>query len=630
MEALDYAKLGFRCGLEIHQQLATSKLFCRCSTEDPPAEPGPPAFVIHRRLRPTQSELGEVDAAALQESRRNRRFEYHGYHGRACLVEADEEPPNPASEEALDVALTMAALLQATPVDEVQWMRKIVIDGSNTSGFQRTGLIALGGEVDGVGVQTLALEEDSCQRLSESADAVAFGLDRLGIPLIEIATAPTIRDGNHARAVAARIGALLRATGRVKRGIGTIRQDLNVSIRGGARIEVKGVQELNSIPRVTEWEVRRQLRLLEVAEALAKRGVKASDLTSAVVDLGDVFAKTQSTVVKKTLQSGGAILGVRLPGFHGLIGAASKDLPRLGRELSVYARRDAGVGGILHGDELPGMGVAAEEVASVRSRLACKEADSFVLVADQRKKCEAALRVVLARAVVALRGVPEEVRAAEQDDSTTYLRPLPGAARMYPETDVPPVAVSPQRMEKIRGNLPPPPEAVRERVRNQFHISEDEARQIVDGDMVGELAAWAKLADGPAASRVLLLILPDLRRRYPKADDLRPHAADALAAVKANRFAKEGVALVLEEVAAGRAKGVEEAVTRLGLGGGAEAALAERARAIVGERADFVRERGAESVGPLMGLLMKEFRGKVDGGQVSRALAKEVDRLLKR
>ena len=630
MEPLDYAKLGFRCGLEIHQQLATTKLFCRCSTDDAPAEPGPPGFVLHRRLRPTQSELGEVDAAALQEARRNRRFEYHGFHGRACLVEADEEPPGAASEDALDVALTMTLLLRGTPVDEVQWMRKIVIDGSNTSGFQRTGLVSLGGDVDGVAVQTLALEEDSCQRLSESQESVVFGLDRLGIPLIEIATAPTIRDGAHARLVAARIGALLRATGRVKRGIGTIRQDLNVSIRGGARIEVKGVQELNAIPRVTEWEIHRQLRMLEVAEALAKRGVKPADLQPSIVDVADVFAKTQSTVVKKTLGSGGAVLGVRLPGFHGLIGAASKDLPRLGRELATYAKRDAGVAGILHGDELPGMGITADDVVNVRAKLGCRENDSFVLVADHRKKGEAALRTVVERAIVALKGVPEEVRAAEPDDSTTYLRPLPGAARMYPETDVPPIPVPVNRLARIRANLPPPPEAVRERLRVQHRISEEEARQIVDGGIEDEFLAFAKSADGPLASRVLLLILPDLRRRYPKSADLRAAAALALASVKGGRFAKEGLALVLEEIAAGRAATVDVAAQNLGLAGGAEEALVKRARALVNERADFVRQRGAESVGPLMGVLMKEFRGKVDGNQVSQALAREVELFLKR
>lgn len=628
MEPIDYAKLGFQCGLEIHQQLATSKLFCRCSTEDPPSDPGPPQFVIRRRLRPTQSELGEVDAAALQEARRNRLFEYHGYHGRACLIEADEEPPHVASEEATDVALTMALLLKSSPVDEIQWMRKIVIDGSNTAGFQRTGLVALGGQVDGVAVQTLALEEDSCQRLRDTTEVVVWGLDRLGIPLIEIATAPTIRDGAHAREVAARIGALLRSTGRVKRGIGTIRQDLNVSVRGGSRIEIKGVQELNAIPRIIEWEVRRQLRLLEVAAELKKRKVAEAALRQPIADLAAALASTQSQLVRKTLGLGGAVLGVRLPGFQGLLGAARKEDPRLGRELTTYAKRDAGVGGILHGDELPGPGITEDEVQRVRSALGCQANDSFAIVADRRPKAEAALRIVLERAMVALRGVPEEVRAAEADETTTYLRPLPGAARMYPETDVPPVPVSSERLKRLQSQLPPAPEVVRSRLQTQYGISEDESRRIVDGGLEVEFESWSKLAEGPLASRLLLQVLPDLRRRFPEGPNLANAAAEALGAVKNGRFAKEGLPIVLEAVAAGRAATVEAAAGFLGLAGASDAALLARARALVQEKAEFVRSKGLESVGPLMGLLMKEFRGKVDGGRVNQALRDEVERFL--
>lgn len=625
---IDHAALGFKCGLEIHQQLATGKLFCRCSTDDLPPDAGEPDFVIRRRLRPTQSELGEVDAAALQEARRDRAFEYHGVRGHACLVEADEEPPHEANGDAADVALTMALLLGASPVAEIQWMRKIVIDGSNTSGFQRSGLVSLGGRVDDVGVQTLALEEDSCQRLPEERGTVVWGLDRLGIPLIEVATEPTIRDGAHARAVAARLGALLRATGKVRRGIGTIRQDLNVSIRGGARIEIKGVQELNAIPGVIDGEVRRQARLLEVAKGLAARPVAASTLDDPIVDLGPTLSASASAILKKNRERGGVVRGVRLRGFHGLIGPAEQEGPRLGRELAAYARRDAGAAGILHGDELPGYGVTEAEAAAIRAKLRCGPEDSFALVADRADRVDAALRVVVGRARTALAGVPEEVRAAEPDESTTYLRPLPGAARMYPETDVPPVRVDAERLERLRTRLPPTPEKVRARLVESHGISEQQASQIVDAGWEAEFAALAAASDGPLAARILVLVLPDLRRRYPAASGVEAAALAAAQAVKGGRIAKEGAALVLEEVAAGRASNVEDAIARVAGGADVEADLAARARALVQERADFVRSRGKASAGPLMGELMKEFRGKVDGGVVSRTLDAELERFL--
>lgn len=629
LTSLDYAALGFRCGLEIHQQVATSKLFCRCRTETTDLDDDHPDFTFLRRLRPTQSEMGEVDAAALTEARRARLYEYRGFHGHSCLVEADEEPPHPASEDALDVGLTMGLLLGSHVVDEIQWMRKIVIDGSNTTGFQRTGLIALGGAVDETGIQTICLEEDSARKIRDDRERVVYGLDRLGIPLIEIATAPTLRDPHHARLVAARLGALLRSTGRVKRGLGTIRQDLNVSIRDGTRIEVKGVQDLASIPRVIEWEVRRQVRLVEVAKALQERGVTAADYAWNPVDASELFARAQSKVLQKVLSSGGAILGHRLPALHGLLGAATKEDPRLGRELAQYAKRDGGVQGILHGDELPGLGVTESEVTAVRARLGCTANDSFVLVAEARPVAERALRVAIERAQRSLQGVPPEVRMAEPDGSTSYLRPMPGAARMYPETDIPPSRVPAERLERLRTQLPPPPEAVVERLRTRHGISVDEATQMVTEGLTTEFEALAAAGDAGLASRTLLAYLPDLERRYPaSAPRLHGWATEAIAAVKAGAFAKEGVPKILEALATGQAATLADASRLLGLSVVDRSQVETRARRLVEERADFVRQRGPQSVGPLMGLLMAEYRGKVDGRVLNEVLTHEVERLL--
>lgn len=629
MVDIDWAQIGFRCGLEIHQQLATRKLFCGCRTDARAFDDDHPDFRLVRWLRPTQSELGEVDAAALAEARRNKRFEYRGAHGYACLVDADEEPPHPGNEAALDAALTMALLLDSQLLEEIEWMRKIVIDGSNTAGFQRTALVAVGGRVDGVGIQTLCLEEDSARKILDEPDRVVYGLDRLGIPLIEIATAPELRDGAHARQIAARIGAILRSTGLVQRGLGTIRQDLNVSVAEGTRIEVKGVQDLASIPRVIEYEARRQLRLVEVRKELAQRGITPAKLALKPHDLSGLLSKSASKVLQPALREGGVVLGLRLAGFQGLIGSPAKDAPRLGRELATYARREAGVQGLLHGDELPAMGVTPSEVDVVRRALECGPQDSFVLVADRREKAEAALRVTRDRAEQALRGVPPEVRMAEADGSTTFMRPMPGAARMYPETDVPPQRVFPGRVERIRKTLPPPPERVVSDLQSQYRISKDEAEQLVaDGNVEG-FRVVASRETGPLAARAVLSYWPELDRKYPgAAEGLAVWTKEALGAVQRGAFAKEGLLDVLTALCSGRAKRIEEAVRQLGLGGLDASQVVARARALVEERADFVRTRGLESVGPLMGILMQEFRGKVDGGVISATLRNEVERFL--
>src|SRR5207247_850268 len=240
---------------------------------------------------------------------------------RTAGVEADEEPPHPPNPEALDIALEIALLLEAKCASEVDFMRKIVIDGSNTSGFQRSALVALDGhfETGGkrIGVPTILLEEDAARKLGEGEGEVVYRLDRLGIPLVEIATSPDIETPEEAREVALAFGSLLRATRKVMRGIGTIREDLNVSIKGGSRIEIKGVQELRLISTFVEKEVERQRMLLEAAAELKRRGIRS--IPAEVHNLSAAFKGTQSKVVATALKKGGVVLGWSLPGFAGLL-----------------------------------------------------------------------------------------------------------------------------------------------------------------------------------------------------------------------------------------------------------------------------------------------------------------------
>lgn len=273
----DYAKLGFKCGIEIHQQLETGKLFCGCPSIVHDTNPD---LKVIRRLRPVVGETGEVDIAALHEMKKGKYFIYEACSTSSCLVEMDEEPPHPINSEALQIALQIALLLNARIVDEVQVMRKTVIDGSNTSGFQRTALIAMNGHVETskgmVRIPTICLEEEAAKRIKEDGKSVTFRLDRLGVPLIEVGTDIDIKDPEHAKETAEKIGMILRSTGKVKRGIGTIRQDVNVNIRGYPRVEIKGFQELRSMPKIIEYEIKRQLKELK-AEKKADAHVRKAE-----------------------------------------------------------------------------------------------------------------------------------------------------------------------------------------------------------------------------------------------------------------------------------------------------------------------------------------------------------------
>jgi glutamyl-tRNA(Gln) amidotransferase subunit E len=608
---MDYKALGLKCGLEVHQQLDTHKLFCECPSLLSERTEG--TFV--RRLRPTQSEMGEVDAAAIEEAKRHLAFVYQ-VTDNSCLVEADEEPPHEANGNALETGLLVSLMFRARPVGEVHFMRKLVIDGSNTTGFQRSALIAVDGsiEVDGkrIGIPTILLEEDAARKVNEAEGQVGYRLDRLGIPLVEIATTPDIASPEEAAKVALGIGSWLRATRRVMRGIGTIREDLNVSIRGGSRIEIKGVQELRMIPLYVEKEVERQLALIEAMKELKTRGVSRIDL--AVQDLSPVLASSSSKVVKGARDEGGTVLGARLPGFRGLLKG------RLGPELAAHARV-AGVRGILHSDELPGYGIGAEEVDAIAKALRVSGTDAFVLVADDEGRARRAFEEMLPRIRAALVAVPEETRDPRPDGSTVYSRPLPGKARMYPETDVPPIRVTDAWLERLRKELPEPPERRAARLSERYGIHEQQARQLVQEGSDDVFEAIAKeFPDPKLVASVLLYALAEIRREGLPVDAIPgDRVRELFSLVQAGAFAKEAIPDVLREMARS-GRGSQEAAQALGLAGASRQEVERVIDEIVAGNRDLIAQRGDAAIAPLMGKAMERLRGRADGKLVNEML----------
>lgn len=265
---MDYEKIGFKCGIEIHNRLATKhKLFCNCP---PKFSEQPPEKIIMRKLRPVAGELGRVDTAATYEYLKDKIYKYQVFKDASCLVEADEEPPHKINKEALEIVLQICKLLNATVPEEIHIMRKTVIDGSNTSGFQRTALVGVNGTLEtsqgNVSIANISLEEESCGIVEKSEKTTTFRLDRLGIPLVEIGTDPNIKNPEHAKEVAEKLGMIVRSTGKSQRGIGVTRQDINVSIKRGKRVEIKGFQELDQIPKVIDFEIKRQIELVKKGE----------------------------------------------------------------------------------------------------------------------------------------------------------------------------------------------------------------------------------------------------------------------------------------------------------------------------------------------------------------------------
>ncbi len=346
---MDFEKIGLMAGIEIHQQLDSGKLFCRCQSI---LRDEKPDIVFRRRLRASAGESGEVDIAALHEHKKGLEFVYEAYSDTTCLVESDDEPPHEMDSGALGSALLISKMLNALPVDELHVMRKTVVNGSNTSGFQRTVLLARNGFLETnsgkVRIASIMLEEDAAREIKKEKGFVVYRLDRLGIPLVEIGTEPDIKSPEQAKECAEKLGMILRSTGRIKRGIGTIRQDINISVKGGARVEIKGAQDLKLIPRIVEIEAGRQLALLEIKKNLRKK------ISLDIKDAGDVFKNTESKLIKNAE----SVYALKLSGFKGVIGKEIGPGKRLGTEFSGCAKTRALVTGIIHSDELPKYGIS--------------------------------------------------------------------------------------------------------------------------------------------------------------------------------------------------------------------------------------------------------------------------------
>jgi glutamyl-tRNA(Gln) amidotransferase subunit E len=625
--SIDYSKIGLKAGLEVHQQLDTAtKLFCSCK---PQLFKGEPEITFLRRLRPTQSELGQVDPAALFEFQKGVKILYEATRETACLVEMDEEPPHDLNREAVEIALIAALMIRANPVDEIHVMRKTVIDGSNTTGFQRTCVVALNGEFDIKGkkvpIQHVSLEEDAARKMGEGGQIIRYRVDRLGIPLIEVTTAPVIYSPQEAEETALTIGRILRATRKVRRGLGTIRQDLNISIRDGALTEIKGVQELELVSRVIENEVRRQLSLLKIRDELEEREVKEKDIKEEFVDVTSSFKQTKCKVILKALEQNRRVLAIKLPKFAGLLKRELALGMRLGAEIAEIARFWGRVGGIFHTDEMPAYGITVEEMNQLGRLMKKEPLDAVVFVADTVENSTDALKAIAQRAREALKGVPEETRAANPDGTTRYMRPRPGAARMYPETDVPPIQLTMEYLEKLRKQLPELPEQKMRRLTKEYRLNRKLAKQIMDSEYSDLFEAVAKETEvSPTVIAVALTeTLKALRREEINVEAVtNGQFRELFSLIDSGETTKEAIPEIVTWLSKHEGTTAKEAIESLKLTMISQKELERIIDDLIERNKNLVEERGKGAFGPLMAMTMKNVRGRAKAEIVSGILKK--------
>lgn len=606
---INYDKLGFKAGLEIHQQLDTGKLFCNCPGVLRSDEA---KFEVERKLHKVAGESGKVDLAAEYQDKEDKKFIYEGYDS-TCLVELDEEPPHEINANALKVATQIALLFNCKIIPVSQIMRKTVINGSNTSGFQRSVMFARDGYIETskgkVGINSLFLEEDSARPIERGSDFVRYRLDRLGIPLVEITTDPDLKDAEHVKEAAMIIGDVLRSC-KVRRGIGTIRQDLNISIKGSNRVEIKGFQDPKIMVETVNNEILRQRGLIELAEEIDSINVSGVRVIEGV--------DSELDWIKKGLESGSKFVGFKVENFKGVFGRELFSGFRVGTEIARYAK-PRGFGGVIHADEdlEPKYKFSKEDISKIREELDLKENDSFMMVLGDEKKAESMFREVLVPRLKKLVSVnPKEVRNCLADATTEFSRPMPGAARMYPETDLELLKLNRNYVNFIKSDLPELRSSVEKRLRKEG-LTDDMLSILFKRNLIENFKEVSVEIKAPALIGKAMLLVPK---------EIAAKSGFDLDFVE-EKLSSDVLIFVLGKIISGDLDegDLKETLERIVKGEDLEKAVKVE-KVDMSEIENFVKRIVSEKPGlrpnAYMGLTMKEFQGKVSARDAMQIINK--------
>lgn len=612
---VDYAALGFRCGVEIHQQLATKqKLFCRCPVG---LVDGAPDARILRHMRPTLSEMGEYDGTALMEKKTRKEIVYEILNDHVCTYEMDDTPPFLINREALDIAIRLALLFQCRIVDEAHVSRKQYLDGSIPTGFQRTTIIGTAGTMPYKGraivIRQINVEEDACREVSDRGHQVVFRTDRLSTPLVEVITEPDMRTPAEAGEVTALLAEVNRISGLVRRGIGTARQDVNVSVAGGTRIEIKGVEKIGLIPALTHYEALRQRALLDLRDELRRRRVTKETFAARRGDVSAFAGRGEVTAAA-------VIKGYRgLPEWRVFPDRTFAD--EIGGRVRVIACLDE-MPNLTHDAARAAAGIGDETWRKMRETLSAGENDAAIVTWGPRQDVETALNEIVDRCREAVDGVPSETRQVLSNGTyTDFERILPGPDRMYPDTDHPPIGIDEEGVRAAKAAIPEFPWVRKERLA-AMGLSAQLIRELVVHPRFVLFETMAAESGNPVWAAVTVAeTLTALRRSGRTVERLTDGRLVALArAIREKRLHREGAIPVLRRVCEiDREPGeIVDALIASSSGGGPDFAADElrRVKGLADRR---------DALNHLMGLTMKRHRGLIDGGGLWKRLSSLLD-----
>jgi len=474
-----YAKLGFKSGLEVHQQLKSKKkLFCRCPAG---LYQQADAFNVEvvRHMRPTLSELGEYDGTALMEFKTKKNIIYRIKDESSCTYEFDDTPPFRINPEGMEIAIEIALLLKTNIVGELHITRKQYLDGSIPTGFQRTAIVGIEGEIPlknkKVRIIQLSIEEDSCREVSDVGHWRIYTTDRLGIPLTETVTYPDMLTPDEVAEAGQYIRFLARSTGKVNTGIGAAREDVNVSIDGGTRVEIKGVAHIKWIPELTHNEGFRQRALLDIRDILRQRLPDPAAWKMGQQVISPDIMPAALELAGKEKAAGCQWVAINLPAFGGILSFFTQPEKSFANELSdrlkviaciekphmihsepwdrdeptdvpADCRAERSFSRILNGH--------VSDFSPIKKLFKAGDQDAQLVIWGPVADIATALDTIDERCRLAFERVPNETRKSFSDGTTVFERVLPGPDRMYPDTDSAPIPIEEAQIQAIRQGLP--------------------------------------------------------------------------------------------------------------------------------------------------------------------------------
>lgn len=619
MTEADYQMVGFKSGLEIHQQLFTDKkLFCHCPagiySDNYHAE-------ILRHMRPTLSELGVYDGTALMEFKTKKEIIYRINRNTVCTYEMDDTPPFLINENALDIALGIGMLYNCKLVDELHIARKQYLDGSIPTGFQRTAIYAVDGWIPykdrTVKIVQMSIEEDSCREVSDQFHTRTYLTDRLGMPLIETVTGPDMRTPYEVAEVGWICAKLVRSTHKVRRGIGAARQDVNVSVEGGTRVEIKGVPKIGMIPLLTHNEAMRQWNLLRLREELRKRGITTETFLAKDYDITSLIKKPHYVPLKNAVESKLKIRCIVLKGFKDLLRWQTQTDTYFSKEISDRVRVIAcltTIPNLIHSDSRTDT-ITSSDWLKIKKHVEATDEDTIIIVWANDEDIQTAVNEIIIRAKEATIGIPSETRQALSDGTNGFERILPGADRMYPDTDLPPKKIAEERINAIKTWLP-----------EQFWKRKEWYKELkIPPDTIDELSIskYAELFKkavnewniNPVNAAVILIQYPKrLSRSSYVIDSIDEKMMSSILKAYADKRLTYDFILRAMKISSELGMFVDEIIPQPMSDDELEKEIVLAEQKMQGM--EFVKEKNANSI--LMGILMSKLRGRISAKKVSQ------------